>query len=769
MSISKVLPFPLVLLMVGLMAIPAHSREETAVITECRPEQLRFDRVAGFDRIVLEASSMLCRPGEPMLPARQIRVALPAGAEAQGIRASSLESQTLPGDYRVFPGQRPSRLNGDPPAPFVGPDEKIYGSAEPYPGILAVLDGQTDLAGQQMAVITVYPVQYVPASRRLILHREIEITVETRPGRISRERYAVFTDKERRIYEEMIADMVINPQDVVLNPPPGEMSKSLPAGQFDHVIITPSSYVSYFDDLVEWHNRRGLRDTVVTTEYIYANYSGSDDQEKIRSFVIDAHGTWGTIYFLMGGEDAQVPFEYRNYDSQPDDTPSDQYYADYDDDWTYEVYVGRLTGSDQEQFDTAIEKILKYEKDPPLTNYPLDILLVGMDLNASTPSENLKETIDGYIPSRFDVTKVYDSDSGNHKDATVAALNDGQNLFNHSDHANSTQMGLGYVNHDLFIGNYGVSQLTNDDRTTNVVSTGCWANDMTWGGIQDGIAEVFVIYNPQQAGVSFTGNTRDGWYTSGVLNTLTSLVDREWWKSLFNYDKYVLGQTLADSKNRNHPSYNLWRHCVWTFNLLGEPAMPLWTDTPAAITATHPATLPPGSSSFTVHAESGGSDLISAYVCLWKPGEVYLRQATDSNGDAVFTPNPVTVGSLYVTITKKNYLPYEGQALVTSGAPDPVSGLIAQPAAEDLVLTWSPPSSKTVVRYVIYRDSTGGFEAGPDDSIGGTIDTTYLDAGAIGAVGTNYYYIVKAVDDIGQKSDSSGMVGEYDVPLISTP
>jgi len=757
----------LTVVLIGLLATAlavAAAAEQTVVTVEFSSQELRFDRAAGFDRVVLDDGTMLCRPGEPMLPARQVFVALPAEAEAAELRTVSLASEILPGAYRIYPGQLPSRLSGDPPAAFTGPDEKIYSSAEPYPGVLAVLDGQTDLAGQQMAVVTVYPLQVRPDTGELVFHRSVEIAIQTRPGRRSGEAFAVFTDKQRHIYGEMLRDMVINPADVILDPPLREASKALPAGQFDHVIIAPAAYASYFDDLIHWHNRRGLPDTVVTTEYIYAHYSGSDDPQRIRNFIIDAQSTWGTLYFLIGGEDGQVPFKYDFY--YYEDTPSDQYYADYDDDWNYEVYVGRLSGSSQDEFDNAIDKILKYEKDPPLTNYPLDILLVGMDLDESTPTEDLKEVIDGYIPSRFDVTKVYDSDAGNHRDDAVAALDDGQNLFNHSDHANSTVLGLGDFNHDLFLSLYGVSQLSNDDRTTNVVSTGCWANDMTWN---DGIAEAFVIYNPQQAGVSFTGNTRDGWFFSGSINTLTSLVDREWWKSLFNYDKYILGLALADGKNRNHPNTNIWKHCVWTFNLLGEPAMPLWTDTPQAITATHPATLPPGSSSFTVHAESGGSDLVSAYVCLWKPGEVYLRQSTNSDGDAVFTPNPATVGSLYVTITKKNYLPYQGQALVASGAPDPVSDLVAQPSAGDLVLTWSAPSGKAVVRYVVYRDTSGGFEAGPEDSIGGTTDTTYLDAGAIGATGTNYFYVVKAVDDIGQKSDPSGTVGEFDATLITAP
>ena len=70
---------------------------------------------------------------------------------------------------------------------------------------------------------------------------------------------------------------------------------------------------------------------------------------------------------------------------------------------------------------------------------------------------------------------------------------------------------------------------------------------------------------------------------------------------------------------------------------------------------------------------------------------------------------------------------------------------------------------------MVYRDTTGDFEAGPEDSIGGTTDTTYLDVGAIGTSGTNYFYVVKAVDDVGQKSDPSGTVGEFDVLLISVP
>jgi hypothetical protein len=45
------------------------------------------------------------------------------------------------------------------------------------------------------------------------------------------------------------------------------------------------------------------------------------------------------------------------------------------------------------------------------------------------------------------------------------------------------------------------------------------------------------------------------------------------------------------------------------------------------------------------------------------------------------------------------------------------------------------------------------------------VDTIYTDAGAAGVVGTNYYYIVKAVDALGRKSAESNKVGEFDHSL----
>jgi aminopeptidase N len=84
----------------------------------------------------------------------------------------------------------------------------------------------------------------------------------------------------------------------------------------------------------------------------------------------------------------------------------------------------------------------------------------------------------------------------------------------------------------------------------------------------------------------------------------------------------------------------------------------------------------------------------------------------------------------------------------------------------DLFLSWSPSSDDVALtRYVVYRNTSSTV---PGDSLAGTIDTTYLDTGAAGDVMTHYYYNVKAVDWVNNKSANSYLVGEFDRILTSS-
>jgi hypothetical protein len=105
--------------------------------------------------------------------------------------------------------------------------------------------------------------------------------------------------------------------------------------------------------------------------------------------------------------------------------------------------------------------------------------------------------------------------------------------------------------------------------------------------------------------------------------------------------------------------------------------------------------------------------------------------------------------------------------------PAAVQDLHATLAKEDVVLEWSAVTmdvtgyKETISHYVVYRSQNCDFTAQPSDSISGVTGTAYADSGVAGTPGTNHYYIVRAVDVAGHKSEVSETVGEFEKALTS--
>jgi len=181
------------------------------------------------------------------------------------------------------------------------------------------------------------------------------------------------------------------------------------------------------------------------------------------------------------------------------------------------------------------------------------------------------------------------------------------------------------------------------------------------------------MVNPNGGSVAFVGNTRYGWYQIGNPSALSGYYDRLFYQSFFSEHRTVLGDCFTDHKNSYYPGGDPYFQYVFTeLTLLGDQELHMWTENPEAMVVTHPATLPLGTSSFTVHVEkTNGVDISGALVVLWKGTEVYLSGTTNANGDVTLTPSPLTAGTMLVTVTKQNYIPYEGASDVEELTIDP--------------------------------------------------------------------------------------------------
>jgi hypothetical protein len=94
--------------------------------------------------------------------------------------------------------------------------------------------------------------------------------------------------------------------------------------------------------------------------------------------------------------------------------------------------------------------------------------------------------------------------------------------------------------------------------------------------------------------------------------------------------------------------------------------------------------------------------------------------------------------------------------------PPPVTDLRVLLADSCVALLWS--SVPEAVSYVIYRDSLAGFVPGAQDSVGVTVDTSYMDCDPVAGAA---YYVVRAVDAVGRKSEDSRQVGQFERDLSS--
>ncbi|MBA7521802.1 hypothetical protein ES705_13913 [subsurface metagenome] len=608
----------------------------------------------------------------PEVPVKAIKIALPYGAKITNINILSKKETEVDGKFLLSYTQPPVILSQKDVKKYIEPNDAIYSSDKPYPENIIELKGTAVYDNYQICELLVYPVQYLPKSKRLIFFNSIKFSVEYEGG------------VKKTTQRNTLKTIVINPEDVTT------VSTSRQSSDFDYLIITNPPMDTVFERLADWKTKKGIKTELRTVNWILANYSGEDNAACIRNYLKTLPDS-NVQYVLLAGDTDVIPcrFAYAMTCSafiwnREDSLPCDLYYADLQGDWNFDgdglygevedsidlypdLFVGRATVNTISEAQNFVDRILTYEKNPPL-DY-LNNAMFSADIlwyNPYTDQGVHKNMIEAEsFPLDFEITKLYHSQGNLSVSSFLNAIEQGQNLVNHDGHGSTTVMGAGtgYLHLSDF------DNLTNAPRYGILASIGCWTAAFDF----DAIAEHWVN-SPNGGGVAFIGNSSYGWGSPGNPGFgYSDRFDSRIFYSLFKEDNFHLGAALSLSKAYFIPysrEKNVFRWHQYQLNLLGDPEMPVWTDIPETLVVSYPQSIPLGSSRILITVKDKNSDMPikDALVCLMKGSESYAPGYTDASGSIFLDATPSTLGDCDLTVTAHNYIVVETTIPVISGS-----------------------------------------------------------------------------------------------------
>ncbi|MBU7016812.1 MAG: hypothetical protein HXS44_04840 [Theionarchaea archaeon] len=535
----------------------------------------------GCGQLMIKDTMVLSEPGAPLIPYRAASILLPVDAELKDVKVKTGTPLVQTG-FDLPWGQPPCTFSDTPVT--VGKNEEIYGSDNLYPSNLFDVIGVEYCRGFAILNIHLYPVQYQPKSGTVHFYESMTVEVKFAKGSRNKLYRGLSGDKKD------VAKIVDNPDmmETLAEEP-------IPLATEEYIIITSSTLVTTFQELADWKANYVNGASVYDTTYIYNNYSGSDNQAKIRNFIIDKYNNYGTEYVLLGGDIGVVPYRgfYISTGGYTDsDMAADMYYAhldgtfDGDGDGRYgettdgvdyyaEIAVGRAPVDNATEAAAFVDKVIAYEQMDKPERVCLHESRVGS--NNSPDARCLAWNCDNYIPSGYTIEYLFEENGTVTKDDWRAAWAAGPIAVVHIGHGNTT---VYYINYEVggTVSWYttDVSSLTNTfyPWTTSVA---CITGEFEDTG-SDCLAEYYVKDDCGAIGALYNDNY--GWYMSNDACALSGEFCEMEVRACWNDGYEKLGDILNRSRyymasSAQSDSYYRW--CFYERNLMGDPETPCLT------------------------------------------------------------------------------------------------------------------------------------------------------------------------------------------------
>jgi len=572
-----------------------------------------FHEKEGFKILQMQGTRLMGKTGNPLLPCFSAVIILPPGEAVDAVRVITKNEVPLQVMKRIIPKQPARPLSDTIPIVFQM-NKKVYEENAFYPQSQLLSTRTAFLNGYSVATILFTPVQYNPVSSQLVIHRDITLKIETVIDQKAMDALKFLrgsiADQDR--LDQLCHDTHLLPR-YVLN----SVSES-----FNILVIVPAEFKSDFTEYKNFYLRKGLKTHILTVEEIQASYPGQDLQEIIRNAIIDAYQK-GIEHVVLAGDAEHIPYRgfYCEVQSGDDlykstNIPSDLYYSALDGTWDDdgdhvwgeigeedllpEVSIGRIPFSTKEDLDNQLHKIFTYQLKPVLGELRQPLLAAEkfwenplswgadyFDLLIGHHSDN-GYTTQG-IPENYNYVTLTDRDDGRWTSQDLLEkIEEGPSFIHHSGHSNTSynlRMTSSEITDETFSAING-----NDHNYPIIISHGCNSGSFD---SDDCIGEIMV--NIQNFALAYVGNSRYGWDNEGQTEGPSTHLHRELMDAFYGQKIETLGQAHRWSKINTAPWVNQpneWEEGAqrWTFygnNILGDPALAVWSDEPMVPSMTY--------------------------------------------------------------------------------------------------------------------------------------------------------------------------------------
>jgi len=582
----------------GATAEPAPEPPTLSAIYQFEAPQMEAS--ADNIRLTVPGCGQLHRIGEPAMPFRTARLLIPSGFTVEKIDVVPAEKPTVIEsrgriEYAGQPHSHPSVRK----IPFAtGSNRRIYSSDAPYPSPPAELISIQRMAGYDIALARIVPVQYKPASGQLLFTQKMTLQVNLKPlPAVAEPRIQPPTQRQAA---SRVAAFVDNPeviQTATDSPSPASGTQVPDSG---YLLITGSNLVSAFQPLVERRIQDGLTVKVVTLETITNTITGRDVAEQIRNYIRQVYTNASISYVLLGGGTSIIPcrYAYVRVDLAPKDSylPTDLYYACLDGSWNgnadghwgeatdgdtggdvdllAEVYVGRAPVSTVEQVQTFVEKTIRYETE---TNAHLTNILLMATFLGDFPTGSC-QGLDMYKPLRPLLgsyqADVLDDQPGKYPQwSRVHALK----ALNRSPHV---VLFNGHGKDDLLMRMHStdLTSLTNQSPFL-LCSVGCSAAEFDHGKFWPDSFGESIVNGSRYGAFAAILNARAGWFDPQYPWKYSGEFQTKFFERLFQPGQANLGRAYQWGKEDLIGQVELngnmtYRWCYYDITLLGDPYLP---------------------------------------------------------------------------------------------------------------------------------------------------------------------------------------------------